>query len=96
MMSAITAEAHFKTPNVQFTRTSTSHEFASVNEILKELKLVRVYGGMHFRFSSDEGATLGRRTGRRLAGSSERRVVCLQEGAIRSSICSRVSPRDSQ
>ena len=60
--------AYFKTPRVNFTWTSnvtgTSHEFASVFEMLKEIKLARIYGGMHFRFSSDDGATLGRRTGR--------------------------------
>jgi len=60
--------SYFKTPRVRFTWTSTvtgtSHEFASVNAMLGELKLARIYGGMHFRFSSDDGATLGRRTGR--------------------------------
>jgi hypothetical protein len=60
--------AYFKTPRVSFTWTSTvtgtSHEFASVFEMLSEIKLARIYGGMHFRFSSDDGATLGRRTGR--------------------------------
>ncbi len=60
--------AYFKTPKVRFTWTSTvtgtSHEYPSVNHMLKELRLARIYGGMHFRFSSDDGATLGRRTGR--------------------------------
>ena len=64
-------KAYFKTPNVHFTWTSTvtgtSHEFASVYEMVKEQKLARIYGGMHFRFSSDDGATLGRRTGRWVA-----------------------------
>jgi len=70
----VTAEilkAYFKTPRVSFTWTSavtgTSHEFASVYEMLEEQKLARIYGGMHFRFSSDDGATLGRRTGRWVA-----------------------------
>jgi hypothetical protein len=61
-------KAYFKTPRVSFTWTSTvtgtSHEFPSVYAMLKENKVARIYGGMHFRFSSDDGATLGRRTGR--------------------------------
>lgn len=64
-------KAYFKTPRVRFTWnstvTGTSHEYASVYEMLKEEKLARIYGGMHFRFSSDDGATLGRRTGRWVA-----------------------------
>jgi hypothetical protein len=61
-------KSYFKTPRVSFTWTSTvtgtSHEFDSVFEMLNENKVARIYGGMHFRFSSDDGATLGRRTGR--------------------------------
>lgn len=63
--------SYFKTPRVSFTWTSTvtgtSHEFDSVFEMLNENKVARIYGGMHFRFSSDDGATLGRRTGRWVA-----------------------------
>jgi len=47
--------------------TGTSHEYPSVHHMLKELRLARIYGGMHFRFASDDGATLGRRTGRWVA-----------------------------
>jgi hypothetical protein len=35
--------------------------------MLHELKVARIYGGMHFRYSSDDGATLGQRTGRWVA-----------------------------
>ncbi len=63
--------SYFKTPKVRFTWTSTvtgtSHEYPSVHHMLKELRLARIYGGMHFRFASDDGATLGRRTGRWVA-----------------------------
>jgi hypothetical protein len=63
--------AYFKTPRVSFTWTSTvtgtSHEFPSVFAMLNENKVARIYGGMHFRFSSDDGVTLGRRTGRWVA-----------------------------
>jgi hypothetical protein len=62
---------YFGTPRVHFTWTSTatdtSHEFASVYEMLAEIKVARIYGGMHFRYSSEDGATLGRRTGRWVA-----------------------------
>ncbi len=61
-------KSYFKTPRVQFTWnstvTGTSHEYASIHQMLSEIKLARIYGGMHFRFSSEDGATLGRRTGR--------------------------------
>ncbi len=30
--------------------------------MIREIKDARVHGGMHFRFSNDDGATLGRRT----------------------------------
>jgi hypothetical protein len=64
-------KAYFKTPRVRFTWnstvTGTSREYASVYAMLKEEKLARIYGGMHFRFASDDGATLGRRTGRWVA-----------------------------
>jgi len=64
-------ESYFKTPRIKFTWTSTetgtSHDYRSVDEMLHELKVARIYGGMHFRFSSDDGATLGRRTGRWVA-----------------------------
>jgi hypothetical protein len=55
------------TPRVAFTWTSTvpettSHAYGSVQEMLREIKAARVHGGMHFRFSNDDGATLGRRT----------------------------------
>jgi hypothetical protein len=60
-------KAYHGTPQVAFTWTSTvpdttSHAYASVQEMLREIKAARVHGGMHFRFSNDDGATLGRRT----------------------------------
>jgi hypothetical protein len=32
--------------------------------MIRELKIARIYGGMHFRYSSDDGATLGKRVGK--------------------------------
>jgi hypothetical protein len=54
------------TPQVAFTWTSTvtrtSHSYGSVQEMVREIKNARVHGGMHFRFSNDDGAALGART----------------------------------
>jgi hypothetical protein len=54
------------TPNVHFTWSSTmtggTQDYASVNEMVRKIRDARVHGGMHFRYSSDDGATLGRRT----------------------------------
>ncbi len=60
-------KSYFKTPKVALswssTVTGTTHEFDSVHDMVRELKVARIYGGMHFRFSSDHGATLGKRVG---------------------------------
>jgi hypothetical protein len=54
------------TPQVAFswdsTATGTTHDYRSVHEMIREIKDARVYGGMQFRFSNDDGITLGRRT----------------------------------
>jgi hypothetical protein len=59
-------KSHYRTPQVPFTWTSTvtgtAHHYDSVYEMIREIKAARVYGGMHFRFANDDGATLGRRT----------------------------------
>jgi hypothetical protein len=59
-------KSYYGTPQVAFTWTSTatgtSHAFTSVNDMVREIKFARVYGGMHFRAANDDGATLGRRT----------------------------------
>jgi hypothetical protein len=44
--------------------TGTTHDFGSVHEMIRELKVARIYGGMHFRYSSDDGAALGKRVGK--------------------------------
>jgi hypothetical protein len=33
-----------------------------VHAMVREIKTARVHGGMHFRFSNDDGAALGART----------------------------------
>ena len=59
---------HFGTPQVSFawnsSVTGTTHDYDSVQQMLREIKNARVHGGMHFRFSNDDGVTLGARTAR--------------------------------
>jgi hypothetical protein len=61
-------KAYHGTPQVRFswnsTVTGTTHEYGSVTEMVREIKNARVHGGMHFRFSNDDGAALGARTAR--------------------------------
>lgn len=42
--------------------TGTSRSYASTDAMIEELKLARIYGGMHFRYSSTAGAELGGKT----------------------------------
>lgn len=61
-------KTYFGTPQVRFAwssdATSTTREYDSVYEMVREIKDARIYGGMHFRFSNDDGIALGRRTAR--------------------------------
>jgi hypothetical protein len=60
-------KSYHGTPNVAFTWDSTvtggTQSYRSVNEMVRTIKDARVHGGMHFRYSNDDGAVLGRRTG---------------------------------
>jgi hypothetical protein len=59
-------KSHYGTPQVPFTWnstvTGTTHAYDSGYAMIREIKEARIYGGMHFRFANDDGATLGRRT----------------------------------
>ena len=59
---------HHGNPNVSFAWTSTvtgsTHAYGSVPQMIREIKNARVHGGMHFRYSNDDGAALGARTAR--------------------------------
>ena len=46
------------------TVTGTTHHFASTDALIEELRMARIYGGMHFRTSTDHGATLGAQVAR--------------------------------
>ncbi len=40
--------------------TSPRHEYASTTAMLEDLSVSRIWGGMHFRFATDDGAALGK------------------------------------
>jgi hypothetical protein len=46
------------------TVTGTEHAFASTDDMVKELQVARIYGGMHFRTSTVHGKVLGTKVGR--------------------------------
>ena len=50
------------------------HEFTSTDQMVKEVADARVFGGMHYRNSTSEGARLGRRTTEWIAERFFRRV----------------------
>ena len=59
--------AYYDTRQVAFTFDSqaagvigTSRTFATTTALVDELLMARIWGGMHFRFSSDDGAALGK------------------------------------
>lgn len=60
--------SNYGTPQVRFTWTSTvtgtARGYDSVYEMIREIRDARVHGGMHFRYSNDDGGTLGRSTAR--------------------------------
>ena len=61
---AYTLEKFFGTANVPVTLTSavtgTQHSFTNINQITAESVTARVYGGMHFRSSVEDGLAIGR------------------------------------
>ena len=61
---ARTLEKFFGRSDIPVTLTSTVtgtlHSFTNVNDIVTESGDARVYGGMHFRSSVEDGATIGR------------------------------------
>lgn len=61
-------KSYHRTPRLRFDWTSTAtgstHGYDSVQDMLREIKDARVHGGMHFRFSNEDGVVLGRRTAR--------------------------------
>ena len=62
--AAATLRGYYGTSNVTFdlssTATGTTHHFASTQAMVDEVQLGRIAGGMHFRTSTVDGATLGK------------------------------------
>ena len=46
---------------------SVPHVFRNTNEMVDEIILARVFGGMHFQTSIEHGATIGKKVGRLVA-----------------------------
>jgi hypothetical protein len=46
---------------VDSTVTSTSRHYRSLREVVREVRLARIAGGLHFRHSMGDGEDLGRR-----------------------------------
>ena len=65
---AYALEKYFGTSHLAVTLTSTSvtgiplvqHSFSNIHEIVTEVINARVYGGMHYRTSGEDGAAIGR------------------------------------
>ncbi len=47
--------------------TGTTRSYATVNQMVREIKDARVWGGMHYRFSNEDGEDIGRRTAKWVA-----------------------------
>ena len=69
----------FGTKKLEFSFTSTvtgsEHEFGSTDELVKEIQVARIYGGMHFRTSTVHGKVLGTKVGKWIAGHYFRPVA---------------------
>jgi hypothetical protein len=64
-------EAFFGSSKIDFSMDSTVaglaspvRQYHSTGDFVKDLKLARIYGGMHYRTSADHGAVLGKRAGK--------------------------------
>ena len=55
---------YYGTPNVTFdinsTVTGTTRRYTSTSAWIDEVQVARIAGGMHFRFSTVDGAALGK------------------------------------
>jgi hypothetical protein len=69
----------FRTPHVKVTLTSTvpgsvPHVFKNTDQMIDEIILARVFGGMHFQTSVEHGSTIGKKVGRLVARNHFRPV----------------------
>lgn len=69
---AETLRQFFGTKHLAFTFTSTvpgsiPHAYETTDELVKEVQVARIYGGMHYPTSTVHGAIMGRQVGRHIA-----------------------------
>ena len=50
--------------DIDSTVTATTRHYDRLRDVRAEVKLARIYGGLHFREAMEDGETLGRRTSR--------------------------------
>ena len=66
-------KAYYRTGDISFkfdsTITSTTHSYATTQALIDDAQIGRIAGGMHFRFSTVAGATLGANVGKWVAAN---------------------------
>ena len=66
-MEVIRSFYHTRQVSFKFDSTVTDtvvHSFATTDELVNEIQSARIHGGMHFRTSTVDGATLGTQVGK--------------------------------
>lgn len=59
---------------IDSTTTGTVHRFTSVRQLTDEVADARVWGGLHWRFSTDDGTRIGRAVARSVLRTTEERA----------------------
>jgi hypothetical protein len=72
---------YFRTDKVKFSidslvtgLTTSSYRYRRTGDFVKDVRNARVYGGMHYRSSVNDGATMGTRVGNYIAQNYFRRA----------------------
>lgn len=66
--------SHMKVTLTSSVAGSVPHVFTNTNQMVDEIIMARVFGGMHFQTSVEHGATIGRKVGRLVAQNHFKRV----------------------
>jgi hypothetical protein len=59
-----TRQTALRTTHFKSAVTGTTHDFAKLNDVVQEVDLARIYGGMHYLTSVLEGNVLGKAVAR--------------------------------
>ena len=85
--SVRTLQAFFGTDELHFTVDSTVaglttpvRTYERFSDLLTEVSLARIYGGMHYRNSTEQGALLGKRVARHMLRHHFRRIEGRERG----------------